>query len=46
MYTLGDEHSGEGDAITEGADSHHKPRGLIGLPYLDGVQHTAFPTTT
>lgn len=26
-----------------GPESHRKPGGIIGLPYLDGVQHAAFP---
>ncbi len=31
------------DAITAGPGSHRKAGGLIGLPYLDGVQHAAMP---
>lgn len=30
-------------AIDEGDGSHRKAGGVIGLPYLDGVQHAAFP---
>lgn len=30
-------------AIDEGAGSHRKAGGVIGLPYLDGVQHAAMP---
>lgn len=30
-------------AITAGPGSHRKPGGVIGAPYLDGVQHLAFP---
>lgn len=29
--------------ITAGPGSHRKPGGVIELPYLDGVQHAAFP---
>lgn len=29
--------------IGPGEGSHRKPRGIIGLPYLDGVQHKGFP---
>lgn len=43
MYTFGDEHSGERDAVTGGPDSHDKRSGLIGAPCLDGVQHLEFP---
>lgn len=34
--------------ITSGPGSHRKPGGgnVIGAPYLDGVQHLAFPPTT
>ena len=31
------------DAITAGPGSHRKAGGVIGLPYLDGVQHAAMP---
>lgn len=31
--------------ITFGEGSHRKPGGIIGAPYLDGVQHLAFPQT-
>jgi protein gp37 len=34
-----------GAAITAGPGSHRKPGGVIGAPYLDGVQHLAFPTS-
>lgn len=30
-------------AVAHGAESHQKSGGVIGLPYLDGVQHAAFP---
>lgn len=30
-------------SITRGPGTHRKPGGIIGLPYLDGVQHTAMP---
>lgn len=30
-------------AITAGPGSKRKPGGIIELPYLDGVQHAAFP---
>jgi len=33
------------DIITAGPGSKRKARGIIGLPYLDGVQHRAFPNT-
>jgi protein gp37 len=33
-------------AIEEGDGSERKPGGVIGLPYLDGVQHAAFPATS
>jgi protein gp37 len=33
------------DIITAGPGSKHKAGGIIGLPYLDGVQHAAFPIT-
>lgn len=29
--------------VSAGPGSHRKRGGIIGLPYLDGVQHTAFP---
>lgn len=32
--------------IGNGPDSHVKAGGVIGLPYLDGRQHTAFPEAT
>lgn len=32
-----------GDGVTAGPGSIAKRGGLIGLPYLDGVQHAAFP---
>lgn len=31
--------------ISIGEGSHRKPGGVIGLPYLDGVQHAAMPKT-
>jgi protein gp37 len=31
------------EAVRAGANSHRKPGGVIGLPYLDGVQHKEFP---
>jgi hypothetical protein len=31
------------DVIADGPGSHRKAGGVIGLPYLDGVQHAAFP---
>ena len=31
------------DAITAGPGSHRKAGGVIGLPYLDGVQHAEMP---
>lgn len=31
------------EAIAAGASSHRKAGGVIELPYLDGVQHAAFP---
>lgn len=34
---------GKAQGITCGAGSHRKPAGLIGAPYLDGVQHLEFP---
>jgi protein gp37 len=33
------------DIITAGPGSKRKAGGIIGLPYLDGVQHRAFPST-
>jgi protein gp37 len=33
------------DIITAGPGSKRKAGGIIGLPYLDGVQHAAFPIT-
>lgn len=33
------------DIITAGPGSRSKVGGIIGLPYLDGVQHAAFPVT-
>lgn len=33
------------DPIAAGPGSHRKPGGIIGAPYLDGVQHLAMPTT-
>lgn len=35
-----------GKNLTPGARSHRKLGGIIGLPYLDGVQHTAMPAVT
>jgi protein gp37 len=32
--------------VRAGAGSKHKPGGVIELPYLDGVQHAAFPSGT
>ncbi len=32
------------EGITCGFGSHRKPGGVIGAPYLDGVQHRDFPT--
>ncbi len=32
--------------LSEGVDSKRKAGGVIELPYLDGVQHAAFPTAT
>jgi protein gp37 len=32
-----------GDGVVEGMLSSRKAGGVIGLPYLDGVQHAAFP---
>lgn len=29
--------------VVAGPGSHRKPGGIIGAPYLDGVQHLAFP---
>lgn len=34
---------GAGVALGAGEGSKRKPGGIIGLPYLDGVQHLAFP---
>lgn len=33
------------DIVTAGPGSKRKAGGIIGLPYLDGVQHRAFPNT-
>ena len=32
-------------SIWAGNGSHRKPGGIIGAPYLDGVQHLEFPPT-
>ena len=39
---------GAGVPLGRGDGSHRKPGGgnVIGAPYLDGVQHLAWPTTT
>lgn len=42
-----EENDGGGRPVVgSGPGSHRKPRGIIGLPYLDGVQHAAFPEVT
>ncbi len=35
----------QASGVTAGFDSKHKPGGVIELPYLDGVKHTAIPGT-
>lgn len=37
--------SGTTPIIGEAHGSHRKPGGIIGSPYLDGVQHLEFPPT-
>ena len=41
---LGVDCDGKAQGITCGTGSHRKPGGIIGAPYLDGVQHLDFPT--